>query len=49
MNTPNANKGLMSEEELRQVAWIGDRFVRGDITGVVVTFHGLGFGVSGHS
>lgn len=44
MKTTKTNDGLMNEEELRQVAWIGDQFVRGDITGIVVTFHGLGFG-----
>jgi dipeptidyl aminopeptidase/acylaminoacyl peptidase len=43
MNRPNTNKSFMNEEELRQVAWIGDKFVRGEITGIVVTFHGLGF------
>ena len=35
----------MNEEEMRQVAWIGDRFLEGEITGVVVTFHGLGGGI----
>src|SRR5271170_7405250 len=35
---------LMPEEELRQVAWMGDAFVRGPIRAVIVTFHGLGFG-----
>jgi len=44
MNTTNAIDNLMDETELRQVAWIGDAFVRGPITGIVVTFHGLGFG-----
>jgi dipeptidyl aminopeptidase/acylaminoacyl peptidase len=34
----------MSEEELRQVAWIGDAFVPGPIRAVIVNFHGLGFG-----
>ena len=37
----------MNEEEMRQVAWIGDKFVDGEITGVVVTFHGLGGGIKG--
>ena len=32
----------MIDEELRQVAWIGDNFVDGKITGVVVAIHGLG-------
>ena len=27
----------------KEVAWIGDEEVRGEITGVVVVFHGLGF------
>ena len=27
----------------KEVAWIGDEHVRGEITGVIVTFHGLGF------
>jgi len=44
MNTTSANHILMDETELRQVAWIGDAFVRGEITGIVVNFHGLGFG-----
>ena len=34
----------MNETELRQVAWIGDKFVEGDITGVIIVFHGLGGG-----
>jgi dipeptidyl aminopeptidase/acylaminoacyl peptidase len=28
----------------KEVAWIGDEGVKGDITGVIVSFHGLGFG-----
>jgi dipeptidyl aminopeptidase/acylaminoacyl peptidase len=37
-------QSLMPEEELRQVSWIGEKFVRGPIRAVIVTFHGLGFG-----
>lgn len=33
---------IMSPEKMRQVAWIGEQFVRGPITGVIVSFHGLG-------
>ena len=35
----------MTNEELHQVAWIGDKFVEGNITGVIVSFHGLGGGI----
>src|ERR1035441_8817035 len=33
---------MMDETVLREVAWIGDRFVAGDIRGVILVFHGLG-------
>ena len=32
----------MNKNKLHSVAWIGERFVRGAITGVIVDFHGLG-------
>jgi dipeptidyl aminopeptidase/acylaminoacyl peptidase len=35
----------MIKEELHQVAWIGDKFVKGKITGVIISFHGLGGGI----
>ena len=34
----------MNQEKLRQVAWIGDDWVKGPIRGVVLSFHGLGGG-----
>jgi alpha-beta hydrolase superfamily lysophospholipase len=33
---------LMNAQELRQVAWIGDAWVRKPVRGVVLSFHGLG-------
>lgn len=33
----------MNIEELKQVAWIGDAYIRGNIRGVVLVFHGLGY------
>jgi len=35
----------MNETEMRQVAWLGDKFVEGKITGVIINFHGLGGGI----
>ena len=32
----------MNTDKMRAVAWIGERFVRGAVTGVIVDFHGLG-------
>jgi hypothetical protein len=32
---------LMTKPEINSVAWIGDRFVRGEICGLIVQFHGL--------
>jgi len=32
----------MNKEKMKAMAWIGDRFVVGPITGVIVRFHGLG-------
>jgi dipeptidyl aminopeptidase/acylaminoacyl peptidase len=32
----------MNETELRQVAWIGDRFIPDEIRGVILVLHGLG-------
>jgi len=32
----------MTKEKMHAMAWIGDQFVTGPITGVIVTFHGLG-------
>jgi dipeptidyl aminopeptidase/acylaminoacyl peptidase len=32
----------MNKEKMRAVAWIGDQFVAGPVTGVIITFHGLG-------
>ena len=32
----------MNKEKMKAMAWIGDKFVVGPITGVIVTFHGLG-------
>ena len=37
----------MGIEEIRQVAWVGDEFVRGKVRGVILTFHGLGGGHKG--
>jgi dipeptidyl aminopeptidase/acylaminoacyl peptidase len=35
----------MNETEIRQSAWVGDKFIRGKITGVIVNLHGLGGGI----
>ena len=32
----------MNTDKMRAVAWIGERFVRGAISGLIVDFHGLG-------
>ena len=32
----------MNKEKMKSVAWIGDQFVKGPITGVIINFHGLG-------
>jgi len=32
----------MNRDKMRQVAWIGDEWVKGPIRGVVLSFHGLG-------
>jgi dipeptidyl aminopeptidase/acylaminoacyl peptidase len=37
----------MNIDEIREVAWVGDEFVQGPLTGVVLTFHGLGGGHKG--
>ena len=34
----------MDATTLKQVAWIGDAWVKGPVRGVVLSFHGLGFG-----
>jgi dipeptidyl aminopeptidase/acylaminoacyl peptidase len=33
---------MMTRDKVRQVAWIGDEYVRGAVKGVIVSFHGLG-------
>jgi hypothetical protein len=32
----------MNLERIKQTAWIGDEWVRGEIKGIVMVFHGLG-------
>jgi len=32
----------MNREEIKQVAWVGDGWLRGEVRGVVLAFHGLG-------
>jgi dipeptidyl aminopeptidase/acylaminoacyl peptidase len=34
----------MDKQVMRQVAWIGDEYLRGPVKGVVLSFHGLGSG-----
>jgi dipeptidyl aminopeptidase/acylaminoacyl peptidase len=34
---------MMTEQELRELAWLGDAYVKGAIRGVVLVFHGLGY------
>ena len=33
----------LDKEWLNQVAWLGDRYVKGPLRGVVLSFHGLGY------
>lgn len=33
----------MTEQELRDLAWLGDAYVKGPIRGVALVFHGLGY------
>lgn len=34
----------MELKELKKLAWLGDDYIQGDIKGVVMVFHGLGYG-----
>ncbi len=31
----------MNKQTIKQMAWVGDAYVKGPITGVVIFFHGL--------
>ena len=35
----------MNQDVIKEVAWVGDEYVKGPIKGVVLSFHGLGQGV----
>jgi dipeptidyl aminopeptidase/acylaminoacyl peptidase len=35
----------MNRKTMKEVAWIGDKYVKGKIKGVVMVFHGLGGGI----
>jgi dipeptidyl aminopeptidase/acylaminoacyl peptidase len=34
----------MDKHTIKQVSWIGDAYVKGPVRGVILAFHGLGFG-----